>query len=97
VPTHDRGAAAIRTMAPLAATAFGTSAVLHVTHPGEMAQWVNWPRSDHYQREIAVFAAVHALGLLRPARYTDDASYLQPVSLTGPLLSIRMRKHHRSR
>jgi hypothetical protein len=56
-----------------------------------MAAWASWERSDHYQREIAIFDAVHALGLVRLARRPDDANYLQLVSLTGLLLGLN---HH---
>jgi hypothetical protein len=59
-----------------------------------MAAWASWIRSDHYQREIAIFDAVHALGLVRLAREPNDAGYLQLVSLTGLLLGLN---HHYAR
>jgi len=84
----------VRALALAAAFAFGTSAALHLTRPGRMAGWAAWTRSDHYQREIAIFDAVHALGLLRLAREPEDAGYLQLVSLTGLLLGLN---HHYAR
>ncbi len=65
--------------------------MLHLVCPGRMAKWADWTRSDHYQREIAIFDAVQALGLIRLAREPDDANYLQLVSLTGLLLGLN---HH---
>jgi hypothetical protein len=84
----------VRAMALGAATAFGSSAALHLTYPGKMAAWASWTRSDHYQREIAIFDGVHALGLLRLARRPNDANYLQLVSITGLLLGLN---HHYAR
>jgi hypothetical protein len=81
----------VKAIALAAAGAFGSSAVLHIACPERMAAWASWIRSDHYQREIAIFDAVNALGLLRLARRPDDAGYLQLVSLTGLLLGLN---HH---
>ncbi len=78
-------------MAAAAAGAFGISSALHLISPSRMASWASWTRSEHYQREIAIFDAVHALGLVRLARRPDDADYLQLVSLTGLLLGLN---HH---
>ena len=86
--------AIVRAMALAAAGAFGTSAALHVACPGRMAAWASWTRSDHYQREIAIFDAVHALGLVQLARQPDDDNYLRLVSLTGLLLGLN---HHYAR
>lgn len=91
---HHRQTVVVRTLASAAAGAFGISAALHLTRPGQMARWAHWPRSDHYQREIAAFDAVHAVGLVRLARRPDDADYLQLVSLTGLLLGLN---HHFAR
>ncbi len=88
---EDVETTAVRGMALAAAGAFGGSAALHLACPGRMAAWASWVRSDHYQREIAVFDAVHALGLLRLAWRPNDARYLQLVSLTGLLLGLN---HH---
>lgn len=85
---------AVQGMALAAACAFGGSAALHVVCPQRMAAWASWTRSDHYQREIAIFDAVYALGLVRLARRPDDAGYLQLVSLTGLLLGLN---HHYAR
>lgn len=90
----DRYCASVRVLAAAAAAGFANSAVLHVARPERMAHWARWDRSNHYQREIAVFDAVHALGLLRLAQRPDDANYLQLVSLTGLLLGLN---HHFAR
>lgn len=78
----------VRVLSAAAACAFGASAALHIACPGRMAAWASWDRSDHYQREIAIFDAVYALGLARLAQRPDDAGYLQLVSLTGLLLGL---------
>ncbi len=88
---HRKHPSLISGMASAAATAFGFSSALHLLCPGRMAKWAHWTRSDHYQREIAIFDAVQALGLIRLAREPDDSNYLQLVSLTGLLLGLN---HH---
>jgi hypothetical protein len=93
-PVGDRERTVVKALALGAAAAFGGSAALHTISPKRMAGWAAWVRSDHYQREIAVFDAVHALGLIRLARRPDDANYLQLVSLTGLLLGLN---HHYAR
>lgn len=81
-------------MAGTAAVAFGTSAIAHVMWPDKMARWARWDRSDHYQREIAIFDAVHALGLAGFVWRPDNRRLLQLVSLTGLLLGVN---HHYAR
>lgn len=88
---HRTHPSLISGIASAAAAAFGVSSALHLVCPGRMAKWADWTRSDHYQREIAIFDAVQALGLIRLARAPDDANYLQLVSLTGLLLGLN---HH---
>lgn len=86
--------AVARGLAATAALAFGASAALHTARPDKMAAWARWPRSDHYQREIAIFDAVNAVALIGFCRRADDPRQLVLLSATGLLLGAN---HYRAR